>query len=180
MENKKIKRRRLFIDPQVQGALVRHIVVYWLACMVALFVVLWWWSVFMLPDRPILSHMDKVWPIYGPVLVTSLLILPLALVDTIRLSNRFAGPMVRMRRAMRFLSEDRKVYPIHFRDNDFWNDFADDFNQMLARVEADRRALVIELDRERAKNSELAMAFDEKHDAKHGVIEEQEEVAQVH
>lgn len=113
----------------------------------------------MQPDQPLLSHMDQVWPIFGPVLITSLLIVPLILLDTVRLSNRFAGPMLRMRQTMRLLSEDRKVYPIHFRDNDFWGGFADDFNQMLARVEADRRALVIELDQERAKNVELALAI---------------------
>lgn len=162
MDKPKIKRKRLFIDPQVQGALVRHIVVYWLTCLTALFVVLWWWSIFMLPDRPILSHMDQVWPVFGPVLVTSFLIVPLIILDTIRLSNRFAGPMLRMRRTMHLLSEDRKVYPVHFRENDFWGDFADDFNEMLARVEADRRALVIELDRERAKNVELALALGKK------------------
>ena len=159
----KSKRKKYFIDPQVQGALVRRILVYWIGCMVAMFVMLWWWSIFMLPDRPILSHMDQVWPVFGPVFITSLIIVPLILLDTVRLSNRFAGPMLRMRRAMRFLSEDRKVYPIHFRDNDFWGEFAEDFNQMLARVEADRRALVIELDQERAKNHELAQTLAEKY-----------------
>ncbi|MGD9127395.1 MAG: hypothetical protein PVH19_08450 [Planctomycetia bacterium] len=169
MSTQKVKRKKYFIDPQVQGALIRRIVTYWLGCLVALFVTLWWWSIFMLPNRPILSHMDQVWPTFGPVLFTSLLIVPLIIFDTIRLSNRFAGPMLRMRRTMKMLSEDRKVFPLHFRDNDFWNEFAEDFNNMLSRVEADRRALVIELDMERAKNNELAMALTEEHSVKQNV-----------
>jgi len=68
-------------------------------------------------------------------LVVSLCLLPLVLVDVVRLSNRFAGPAYRLRRAMRQLAHGEKVQPITFRQGDFWKEFADDFNRIAARLE---------------------------------------------
>ena len=57
--------------------------------------------------------------------------------DCLRLSNRFAGPMVRLRVAMQGLANGEPVKPVKLRDGDFWCEFAADFNRVLAR-EADR------------------------------------------
>ena len=66
-------------------------------------------------------HLDDMWFHFGPALVASLVLLPIVVVDIIRLSNRFsAGPMVRMRRAMQNLAKGERVPPLQFRDNDFW------------------------------------------------------------
>jgi hypothetical protein len=51
------------------------------------------------------------------------------------LSNRFVGPLVRLRRSMRKLARGEHVDPICFRDNDFWHDFANEFNAVAARVQ---------------------------------------------
>ncbi len=53
-----------------------------------------------------------------------------------RLSNRFAGPMLRLRRSLRALGRGEYVEPLEFRGADFWQEFADDFNSVLRRVQA--------------------------------------------
>jgi hypothetical protein len=91
------------------------------------------WRVFTIPGRTFAFHVDWLWFHYAPAVVASLLLVPIILLDSLRMSNRFAGPMVRLRRAMGRLAEGESVQPINFRDNDFWADFAEDFNRMLAR-----------------------------------------------
>jgi hypothetical protein len=86
------------------------------------------------------THFDDMWFHFGPALVASLLLLPLVLFDVIRFSNRFAGPLVRLRRAMRTLARGEQVLPIKFRDGDYWQDFADDFNAVAATVQRYRAA----------------------------------------
>ena len=38
--------------------------------------------------------------------------------------------------AMKALAEGEEVSPIHFRDGDFWQELAEDFNRIVKRVEA--------------------------------------------
>jgi len=71
-------------------------------------------------------------------LFSTLGFLPLAVFDMVRLSHRFAGPMVRYRRAMHDLGRGEHVEPLRFRDGDYWQDLATDFNAVLARLESRR------------------------------------------
>ena len=64
--------------------------------------------------------------------------LPMVVADVIRVSNRFAGPLVRLRRSMRALARGEHVEPIHFRKGDFWQEFAEEFNAVAARVQGER------------------------------------------
>jgi len=129
-------RKHLFIDPKVQGALASRVVLYWVVCLGAVFLMLLCWRILTGPARMFHTHLDDMWFFYAPALVASLLLLPLVVVDVIRLSNRFAGPMVRMRHAMRELARGEHVAKIHFREGDFWHDFAEEFNEMVDTVQA--------------------------------------------
>lgn len=127
------KRRQIFVDPKVQGALVARTVVYWGFCVMAVTLMLLCWRIFTVPGRSFAFQLDWIWFHYCPAVFASLLLLPIVVLDSIRLSNRFAGPMMRLRRAMHRLAEGEDIQPINFRDNDFWSEFAEDFNRMLAR-----------------------------------------------
>jgi len=129
-------RKRLFVDPKVQGALVVRVLLYWIVCLITITLMLLCWSVLRTP-RMFYTHLDDMWFRYGPALVASFLLLPMVVVDIIRLSNRFAGPLLRLRRSMRALARGEHVKPIHFREGDFWQEFADEFNALLARVQGE-------------------------------------------
>ena len=73
---------------------------------------------------------------HGPTLLAVLALAPILIRDLCRLTNRFAGPMVRLRRAMHDLAEGREVSPIHFRERDFWKDLVIDFNRVVERVQS--------------------------------------------
>lgn len=132
-------RSQLFVDPEVQGALVARAIIYWIVCTLSIALLLLCWRVLTGPVRPLGFHLENMWFFYGPALIASLIVLPVAITDMIRVSNRFAGPMTRLRQGMRALAKGRKVPPIEFRKNDFWFEFAEEFNAVVREVEELRR-----------------------------------------
>jgi len=71
---------------------------------------------------------------FGPGLVASLVLLPVALMDVLRLSNRFVGPVGRLRKGLKDLASGNRTEPLLFRDDDFWRDMAGDFNEVAAKL----------------------------------------------
>jgi nitrogen fixation/metabolism regulation signal transduction histidine kinase len=93
------------------------------------------WRTITEPIDQFFAHFHEVWLFYGPAAIASLLLMPLVAWDVIRLSNRFVGPILRMRRAMKALAQGEQVQPIAFREGDFWREFAGDFNAVAERLQ---------------------------------------------
>ena len=129
------KRKRLLVDPAVQGALIGRVAVYWFVCLITIFFLLMCWNIITGPARLPWRQLDSMWFHYGPVFVASLFILPIVLVDILRVTNRFAGPMYRVRRVMREVTAGKPAEKVQFREEDFWKDFADELNALMAEVE---------------------------------------------
>lgn len=136
-------RKKLFVDPKVQGALVVRVGFYWVVCLITITLMLLCWRILSGPARLFYTHFDEMWFNFGPALIASFILLPLVLVDIVRLSNRFAGPLVRLRRSMRALARGEEVRPIQFREGDFWQEFADEFNALLARMQELEKAKAV-------------------------------------
>jgi len=132
--NKKTLRKKLFVDPKVQGALISRVILYWFFCLLTITLMLLCWRIVTGPARPFYTHFNDMWFFYGPAAVASLILLPLVVVDVVRLSNRFVGPLLRLRRSLRALAQGDDVEPLEFRGGDFWREFADEFNAVLART----------------------------------------------
>ncbi len=134
-------RRQRFIDPKVQGALVVRVIVYWFVCLITITLMLMCWKSTTDTARPFYStlYLTDMWNSHGAALIASLLVLPIVVLDVVRLSNRFAGPMVRIRHAMRAIDRGECPQPIHFREGDFWHDFAEEFNAVLRRIEQEQQ-----------------------------------------
>lgn len=136
MSKKKHARKQLFVDPKVQGALIARAGLYWAVCLITITLMLLCWRILTNSPQPFFSHLSAMWSSFGPALVASCVLLPLVVVDIIRVSNRFAGPLVRLRRSMRALAQGEEVRPLQFRQGDFWQEFADEFNAIIRRVES--------------------------------------------
>ncbi len=70
----------------------------------------------------------------APLLVATLILLPCVLLDCLRFSNRFVGPLFRLSRAMERLADGERVHNIEFRQGDFWFNIAQTFNRLNERV----------------------------------------------
>lgn len=137
MTSKKSLRKHLFVDPKVQGALIWRSFLYWCMCMAAVAMMLLCWRILTGPARLFYLHLDDMWYFHGAALIASAFVLPVIILDIIRWSNRLVGPMLRLRRSMRELARGEHVEPLRFRDTDFWHDFAEEFNAVVARVQGE-------------------------------------------
>ena len=128
-------RSRLFVDAQVQGVLIRQLALHWAAAAVVMFLFLSLMQFFSTPHRlPVSHHANELWEQYGVLLVAMLVIFPVFVYDSIKLSNRFAGPMVSFRAALSKLAQGEKVGTLAFRKDDYWQTISSDFNTVAQRM----------------------------------------------
>jgi hypothetical protein len=135
MQKRNYLRKRLYVDPKVQGGLVLRVAFYWFVCLVTITLLVLCWRILTGPVRPFHAHVSEIGERFGPTFIASLILLPLVIVDIMRFSNRFVGPLVRLRRALRALGRGEQVSPLRFRDGDFWHEFAGEFNAVAKRIE---------------------------------------------
>jgi hypothetical protein len=128
------RRAKKFIDATVQGALARRIILHWLVFLGMALLVSFILQVLSNPFRPLSAHLQDVWWTHGPFLLVMLFLLPVFVVDTIKVSHRFVGPIFAMRRAIRDVVQGKPPRKLKFRQHDFWHDLADDYNAMLLRL----------------------------------------------
>src|SRR3954470_4529574 len=129
-------RKKRFIDSHVQGALTRRIIFHWLVFMLVTSVVAFVLQVLSDPFRGLTSHMKDLWWSQGPFLLVMLFLLPVFVMDAIKMSHRFAGPIFSLRRAIRGVAEGEAPRKMKFRKHDFWQDLAHDYNAMLTKLGA--------------------------------------------
>jgi hypothetical protein len=130
------KRKQKFVDTNVQGALLRRILFHWVAFffVTALTVIL---MKTLVGDMNI-SFTENVknsigeFSLYGVIL---LCLFPVFMLDTVRFSNRFVGPIGRLRRHLKELGTEKTTQKCAFRDNDFWAEMAEEFNKVVELVE---------------------------------------------
>jgi len=133
-------RTRFFVDKPVQGALLLKVTIHWLAFALTLGLVL---AAVQFFADPLASGADR-WTTFlrrnGLTFIILALLFPMFLWDTIRLSNRFAGPVLRLRRMMNELATGTDPGPLRFRDGDFWIELGDHFNSIRSVVLEAREA----------------------------------------
>lgn len=140
----RVKRRQLFVDPKVQGALLARMIAYWAFYLFAIAVLMLGWRILTQTPAPFVTHIRNLWFDCIPMFAASCLLLPFLATDIVRLSNRFCGPLVRVRDGLRGLARNEPVSPVQFRKDDFWQDLGDEFNAVLAK----HRCLQADLERQ--------------------------------
>lgn len=144
----RLKRRTNYIDSSVQGALLRRIFTHWIV-----FFFVTTLSVVLLqtllgdPSKSLMQRLRLEMGEFIFIGMILLALLPAFMLDTIRFSNRFVGPIVRLRRHMAELAEEQHTEPCSFRDNDFWVGMANEFNK-VAQLVADQQAEIESLRQE--------------------------------
>lgn len=119
-------------DWAVQGTVLLHIAMHWLMFLVTVGAFLLFLELVSGEPRDAWQNMLRR---HGPSMLVVLVLAPIFIRELCKLTNRFAGPMVRLRRAMHDLAEGREVAPVQFRPGDFWAELATDFNRVAQRVQ---------------------------------------------
>ncbi len=134
--------QRILIDRPVQTALLVRAASYWLFCMVTIGVLLMVWGAWSGPPDRSVNVVREVSERYAPALLASLFLLPLVLLDVLRLSHRFVGPVARVRQGLGELAAGKRPAPLKFRDDDFWPEMAAEFNAAAEHIDETREVLV--------------------------------------
>jgi hypothetical protein len=129
------RRTKKFIDANVQGSLARRIIFHWLLFLLVASLAAFILQVLSNPFRPLPDHMNDIWWTHGPFFLVMAFLLPVFILDSIKLSHRFAGPIYSLRRAIRDIAQGKPARRLKFRRHDFWHDVAEDYNAMLRRLE---------------------------------------------
>jgi len=126
------RRTRSFVDPEVQGGLLRKIAFHWtLLFVVNSIALVVWVRMFEQPGATWGETFGDCVRRFLPFFVVTALLIPAFVWDTLKLTNRFAGPIFRLRSALAAAAKGQSVEPLHFRDNDFWQEIANDFNDVI-------------------------------------------------
>ena len=123
-------RKKLYVNRDVQGALIVRSVLHWYFYMVAILLVVSIITVINDPSRLGFGLLYESFLNFAPAIVASILVLPLFVYDIIRSSNRVAGPIVRLQHEMKKLSDGEEIEGLRFRDGDHWKEVADEFNAL--------------------------------------------------
>jgi hypothetical protein len=137
---KKNKRRTVLVDKTTQVAIVKQSLLHWLYHSLVTIV-------FLAILQFVLGGMFKpwdeiwqsIWPIAASVYLSLFVLLPVFVLSSFKLSNRFAGPIGRVRRALRDIAAGKPYVPLQVRDGDFWPEIAQEFNaavEVLLRKKA--------------------------------------------
>ncbi len=128
-------RKKIFIDPTVQGAIVARILLHWTYAMLAGFLCLLMLHMFMDGvGTPFIEHLQNMWTRYGFLFIVMVCTFPAFAYDSIKLSHRFAGPVFSIRTALHKLGQGETIPQVRFRKSDFWKELADDINLHLGPV----------------------------------------------
>lgn len=85
-------------------------------------------------DQPFGEALQSALKAQAPLMAVMLILMPIFLRDTLKLSNRFAGPMYRLRTVLAEMAEGKEGSKIKFRTGDFWQPTAGDFNVVLDQM----------------------------------------------
>ena len=108
------RRRRLLANRQLQGKLLLQTITYWLYCLLSVTLLAACWIIFTRHPASSAELFHQLWSTVGPALLGSLFLLPLVLLDCLRFSHRFAGPMVRIERTIKELADGQQPRPVYF------------------------------------------------------------------
>jgi len=141
-------RKSVLADVKIQSRIVGRFLAYagWSLLFVTLPLTLV--RIWFEPSRYWGSHVVGIWHDHFPVLICLGLFIPFAVFDLIRFSNRLVGPISRLRRELKRLKENESVPNLKFRENDFYTELAEQFNEIadyIQKLKSENEALASRL-----------------------------------
>lgn len=137
---KKAKRTQLIVDREFQSHLLMRSVAYWGVCMLGVGALLAYWQLRQHKAVSIDLLRLEFWRSMSPVLLLSLGFMPVLAYDLLRVSQRAAGPVMRLRSALQEVAQGKLPPPLAVRQDDYWKGLFEDFNAVLARLRLQQHA----------------------------------------
>ncbi len=132
---KKNKRFRVYVDPEVQLALGRRVALHWIFFMIVCFVLISVLQAFIENPSTNFSEMF-IYAFRRNVigLASGIALIPFFIYDTMQVTNRFAGPIVRLRENLRSIAAGGEVTDLKIREGDYWQELAVEYNAAVQKL----------------------------------------------
>ena len=151
----RLKRQQTYVDSSVQGSLLRRIFFHWVVFFfVTSLSLVTLQTLLGDPSKTIGQRVSTQMGEFIFIGLVLLALLPAFMLDTIRFSNRFVGPILRLRRHLRELGNDLNTEPCAFRDNDFWAELANEYN-VVANLIKNQQEEIAELKTQLGKQNKV-------------------------
>lgn len=128
------RRRRLWIDSKIQSAILLRVFVYWLFCVLFIMVPQVIINTMSHPEVSFAELIRQLGTQYWLSITLAFLLLPMTLMDALRLSHGFIGPVIRLRREVARINNNPELEPIKFRKEDFWGTLAVEVDRFSEEV----------------------------------------------
>lgn len=128
-------RRSLFIDRPVQVTLLLRAMLYWAVCLMAQLLMVFFFAIVTSSQDDFSANGPQLWWHLQLSIIAAAVLLPVLLLDLLKLSHRWVGPISRLRTTLHALSRGERVRPVRFRDGDFWQELAGDLNVVAAELD---------------------------------------------
>jgi hypothetical protein len=129
-----VLRQTVWVDSNVQGALIGRIVLYWVSGLLYVTLGSTCFQYYQHPDWTAGEHAAALFSQFWPWIPSAVLCLPLVVFDVVRLSNLFVGPIYRLRQHLLDICEDPSCRALQFRDDDYWQDLAEPIHCLQAEL----------------------------------------------
>ena len=156
MNDKKHLRKKLWINQEVQGAIICRTVLHWFFYMTAIIFAVVIYRSWIDPDEMAIRFVYDSFEYFAPAVLASVLLLPCVVYDTLKETHRVAGPIHRLKAEMTELASGGPSRNLKFRDGDHWSDIADTFN-FLSESHEQLRTELKELKEELARRQPEAV-----------------------
>jgi hypothetical protein len=135
----KNRRKQLVVDRKVQGAILKRVFVYWLFCVLFIMTPLVLVNTLRQPELNLGEHFKSIWSQYWLSFIMAALLLPMAIMDALRLSHGFIGPIYRLRRELEQYTQRPDISFSKFREDDFWSSLMGDVVRFEERLSTDKQ-----------------------------------------
>jgi hypothetical protein len=130
-------RKRLVIEPAIQYSLVRQLVAQWCLHLTATVLLLIMLQILLGGIfQPWQYHFQRLWPMVASLVITLAFLAPAFIVSSLKLSNRFVGPIHRLRQLLRDLADGKPCEDLKFRKGDYWQELATEVERALQALRA--------------------------------------------
>ncbi|MHB8974155.1 MAG: HAMP domain-containing protein [Pirellulaceae bacterium] len=124
------RRRRRLVD-RFQHKLIVRMVFYGAVYQFTLWNFLFFWRLLQTGGGNLFQQYGQFSKEFAPMLLCMLILIPPIVWDAVKFYHRIAGPIVRIKKALRDIAEGRSVGYVQLRDNDELMELQDEFNEML-------------------------------------------------
>ncbi len=125
-------RYRYFADVKIQGGLCVRVAAYWFICQLSFAATIA--GLYVLNGFQVNYGGPSPWGMIVSATLVSSLLLPIALFDLIVFSNRFAGPLLRLRRQARAMARSEPTGDFALRRGDYLEEMCQDMSAIAGRL----------------------------------------------